>query len=134
MYFKYTWFTYNIWTLCYTLGVEIDNKHNCEKHISTLCRKASKQLNAIGRVQHYIGKIKKEIIINFFVYSNFMYYPLTWHFCSKEYKKNEWKFSVLVPKITVKWLWQWLLTINTYWIKKCYNRGKETKYSYTWDI
>ena len=29
------------------LGVEIDNKLNFEKHISNICRKASKQLNTI---------------------------------------------------------------------------------------
>ena len=30
-----------------------------------------------------LGKKEKETIINSFVYSNFMYCPLTWHFCSK---------------------------------------------------
>ena len=33
------------------LGVEIDNKLSFEKHISTLVRKASGQLNAISRIQ-----------------------------------------------------------------------------------
>ena len=35
------------------LGIEID-KLNFEKDISILCRKASNQLNAIARIQHYL--------------------------------------------------------------------------------
>ena len=34
------------------LGIEIDNKLSFEQHISTLCNKASNQLNAIGRIQN----------------------------------------------------------------------------------
>ena len=37
------------------LGLEIDNKLNFEKHISNLCNKASNQLNAICRLQPYMG-------------------------------------------------------------------------------
>ena len=59
------------------LGIGLDNKLNFEKHISTLCRKASKQLNVISKIQHYVHKKEKEIIINSFVYSNFLYFLLT---------------------------------------------------------
>ena len=65
------------------LGIEFDNKLNFEKQVANICRKANNQLNAIGRIQNFLGKKEKETIINSFVYSNFMYYPLTWHFCSK---------------------------------------------------
>ena len=37
------------------LGIEIDNRLSFEKHISTLCNKASKQLNAIGRIQKFMS-------------------------------------------------------------------------------
>ena len=37
------------------LGIEIDNKLSFDKHISTLCKKASNQLNAIGKIQKYTG-------------------------------------------------------------------------------
>ena len=37
------------------LGVEIDNKLSFEKHISTLVKKASNQLNAISRIQTFMG-------------------------------------------------------------------------------
>ena len=36
------------------LGIEIDNKLSFEQHISTLCKKASNQLNAIGRIKQYL--------------------------------------------------------------------------------
>ena len=64
------------------LGVEIDNKLSFEKHISTLVKKASNQPNAISRIQKFKGFKKKEILINSFVYSNFNYCPLVWHFCT----------------------------------------------------
>jgi len=37
----------------------------------------------ISRIENYIGEKEKEIILNTFVYSNFMYCPLAWHFCPK---------------------------------------------------
>ena len=66
------------------LGIEIDKKLNFKKHISTLCNKASNQLNAICRLQPYMGQKEKETIINTFVYSNFNYGSLIWHFCNKK--------------------------------------------------
>ena len=66
------------------LGIKIDNKLSFDKHISTLCKKASNQLNAIGRIQKYMGFKEKEVLINSFVYSNFNYCPLVWHFCSSK--------------------------------------------------
>ena len=59
------------------LGIEIDNRLSFEKHISTLCNKASNQLNTIGRIQKFMGFKEKEVLLNSFVYSNF-YYPLVW--------------------------------------------------------
>ena len=37
------------------LGVEIDNKLSFEKHISTLVKKASNQLNVISNIQKFFG-------------------------------------------------------------------------------
>ena len=58
------------------LGIEIDNWLSFDKHISTLCKKANNQLNAIGRTQKYMGFKEKEVLISSFVYSNFNYCPL----------------------------------------------------------
>ena len=43
------------------LGVEIDNKLSFEKHISTLCKKASNQWNAISKIQKFMGFKEKEL-------------------------------------------------------------------------
>ena len=64
------------------LGIKIDNKLSFEQHISTLCNKASNQLNAIGRIQKLIGFKEKEVLLSSFVYSKFNYCPLIWRFCS----------------------------------------------------
>ena len=65
------------------LGIEIDNTLNFEKHISNICKKASNELNAICRLQTFIGH-KEKAIINTFVHSNFNYGCLIWHFSSKK--------------------------------------------------
>ena len=66
------------------LGLEIDNKLSIEQHIYTLCNKARNQLNAIERIQKFMDFKKKEVLLNSFVYSNFNYCPLIWHFCSSK--------------------------------------------------
>ena len=40
-------------------GITIDNKLNFEEHISELCKKTSMQLNAISRLQKFMGKKQK---------------------------------------------------------------------------
>ena len=42
------------------LGVEIDDKLKFDKHISTLCKKSNNQLNALSRIQTFLGKKKKK--------------------------------------------------------------------------
>ena len=42
------------------------------------------QLNALSRLQKYMGKSEKEAVINSFIPSNFNYCPLVWHFSSCE--------------------------------------------------
>ena len=64
------------------LEIHIDNKLTFDDRIFTLSNKACMQLNAIGRLKCYLGKKKIEIIVNSFIYSNFNYYPLVWHFSS----------------------------------------------------
>ena len=45
-------------------------------------QKTSMQLNAISRLHRFMGKEQKEALINSFIFSNFNYCPLVWHFCS----------------------------------------------------
>ena len=58
------------------LSIEIDNKLNIEKHVSTICKKANNQLNAISRIDAGLGQKEKGVLINSFVYSNSNYGPL----------------------------------------------------------
>ena len=64
------------------LGIDIDNKLKFDYHISKICSKASNQLHAISRLENYLGFKEKQVLINSFIYSNFNYCPLIWHFCS----------------------------------------------------
>ena len=59
-----------------SLGITIDNKLNFEEHISELFKNASMQLNAISRLQRFMGKEQNEALINSFIFSNFNYCPL----------------------------------------------------------
>ena len=38
------------------LGIETDNKLNFEKHISSICKQATNQLNATCRLQIFMGR------------------------------------------------------------------------------
>ena len=64
--------------------IEIDNKLNFEKHVSTIFKKANNQLNAISRIGADLGQKEKEILINSFEYSNFNYDPFIWHFTTRK--------------------------------------------------
>ena len=70
------------------VGIEIDNQLSFNQHTSKLCSKAAMQLNAICRLAKFIGNKEKIATINSFVYSNFNYCPLVWHFCSCESSKK----------------------------------------------
>ena len=54
--------------------IEKPIKLNFEKYISNICKKASDQLNAICRMQTFIGHKEKEAMINTFMHSNINYY------------------------------------------------------------
>ena len=72
------------------LGIVIENKLNFEKHISNICKKASNQLNAICRLQTFLGHKEREAILNTSVHSSFNYGCLILHF-SSEKSKIKWK-------------------------------------------
>ena len=63
----------------------MENAPSFNNHISDLCKKASNQLNAMRRIQKYMGFKKKKVVLNSFVLSNFSYCPLVWHFCSSKF-------------------------------------------------
>ena len=63
------------------LGINIDDKLTFATHVSAICTKASKQLNAFTRIWKFLSYDSKKLVINSFNNSNFQYSPLVWHFC-----------------------------------------------------
>ena len=49
-----------------------------------ICKKAGNKINAISRIQSFLGQKGKEALVNTFVYSNFNYCSLVWHFSPKK--------------------------------------------------
>ena len=70
------------------LGLEVDSKLNFDEHISKLCSKSVGQPNALCRIRHLIRLEGRKILINSFIYANFNYCPLAWHFSSRKAKNK----------------------------------------------
>ena len=72
------------------LGITIDPDLKLDKHISDLCHKCSKKINALCRVTGYTSLETRWILMNTFVESQFNYCPLTWmlHFRTLNNKIN----------------------------------------------
>ena len=85
------------------LGIEIDNKLKFEKHIFNICRKASNQLNAICRLETFMGLKEKESLINTVVHSNFNYGCLIWHFSSKKSQNKVEKINEMSLKFLLNY-------------------------------
>ena len=66
------------------LGITIDGRLRFDQHISNLCSKVAMQLNALGRLQKYMRTPEEVAIVNSFIYANFNYCPLVWHFSTCE--------------------------------------------------
>ncbi len=66
------------------LGVIIDDKLCFDKHVTNICCKAARQLNALLRLRNVITIDQRRLIYQSFIMSNFNYCPLVWHFCSKK--------------------------------------------------
>lgn len=63
------------------LGVKVDNDLNFNVHISEICAKAARQLNALARLSKVLQKDVKMTLFNCFILSNFNYCSLVWHHC-----------------------------------------------------
>ena len=60
------------------LGVKFDNELTFEKHITGICRKASRKISALARIAPYMDLYKWPMDINVFFNSQFNYFPLIW--------------------------------------------------------
>ena len=64
--------------------INIDSKLTFEDHINCICKKASAQLNALGRISYYMDPLKRRLLVNAFFTSHFNYCPLNWMFHSRK--------------------------------------------------
>ena len=65
------------------VGVKIDGKLSFEKHVSSLCKKASQKLHALARVKNFMDLAKRKSLMKAFITSQFNYCPLIWIFHSR---------------------------------------------------
>ena len=65
------------------LGIETDKHLNTQSHVSTICKKAAGQSNALSRLKSFLNQDQRNLIANSFIYSKSNYCPLIRHFCSQ---------------------------------------------------
>ena len=66
------------------LGILFNNKFDFTEHATSLCRKASQELNVLARVAHYMNLAQRRLIMNAFIFSQFGYCPLVWMFHNRK--------------------------------------------------
>ena len=66
------------------LGILFNNKFDFDKHVTSLCRNASQNLNAHVRVAHYMNFAQRRLIINVFIFLQSGYCTLVWMFHSRK--------------------------------------------------
>ena len=60
------------------LGVTIDRKLNFNEHVTNLCDKSSKEVQALARIFPYIPQTQKRLLMNAYFMSQFGYCPTVW--------------------------------------------------------
>ena len=60
------------------LGITIDDRLNFNEHISSICKSAANQLNALVRLKTFLASNERKVLVNSFILSNFNYCPLVW--------------------------------------------------------
>ena len=65
------------------LGVLLDSKLNFNPHISSICKRASQQINALRRISKFLNTDGRLKVYKSFVSANFSYCPVVWMFCGK---------------------------------------------------
>ena len=57
-------------------------------HISTLCKKAARQINVLRRIGRHLPLSCRKVIYQSFILSAFNFCPVIWHFCSESNNKK----------------------------------------------
>ena len=58
------------------IGITTEDRSNFNKHISSICKSAANQLNALVSLKTFLGSNERKVLVNTFVLSNFNYCPL----------------------------------------------------------
>ena len=70
------------------LGITIDKHLNFNEHLTNVCKRASRKLNALSRVSSFLSYQEKKVMSNSFISGQSNYCPLIWMFSSiRSYKK-----------------------------------------------
>ena len=69
------------------MGVKVDHELNFNEHVSSLCKKASQELNGLSRIASCTTFDQRRLILNSFITSHFSYCPIVRMFHSR--KLNE---------------------------------------------
>ena len=96
------------------LGIEIDSKLNFKNHVSAICKKASRQLNAVSRIHNYLGKKKRNFDKHF---CTFKFYVLSTSmaFLPQIISKHDRKHSI---QVLVRSLQMIMIAAISYCLKK----------------
>ena len=65
------------------LGVTIDSELKFENHITEICHKVSKKINALCRISSFMSLERRRTLMKAFIESRFNYCPLIWMFHSR---------------------------------------------------
>ena len=60
------------------LGITTDSQLNFENHLSAICSKVSRKINALGGIANYLPLEKRRIVMKTFIKSQFNYCALIW--------------------------------------------------------
>ena len=66
------------------LGITLDDSLKFDLHISDMCKKASRQINALKRISKFLTQDSRKSIYRSFIAANFNYCPISWMFCGKK--------------------------------------------------
>lgn len=66
------------------LGIQIDNSLLFSKHVSDLCLKAGRKINALSRLSCNLTTEAKLLMMQTFILCHFNYCSVIWHYCSKQ--------------------------------------------------
>ena len=66
------------------LGVTLDTRMTFSPFVSEICKRASRQINALKRISKFLNIQGRLAIYKSFIFSNFIYCPVVWIFCGRK--------------------------------------------------